>query len=233
MGGKGHGGAGERLLRLVPAFRRSLDQVTTHRAEWARRNASALATRESAPDSPLWVVLGDSTAQGVGVPDLGDGYVLRVRALLESADETRWQVLNLSRSSAVIRDVLDEQLPAMRELDPAPDLVTAVVGGNDLRRTPLDRLLADVAELVAGLPAGAVVATMPRGLREAKARRANERLIAEAGRAGLRVADLWTHTGPPYRGRFADGLHPNALGLDGWVAALAEAVGIDGEPGRP
>lgn len=223
---------GERVLRAVPALRRSLDQVPAHAAEWEVRNASVLAGRSG----PLWVVLGDSTAQGVGVPSLDEGYVARVARLLERRDGRPWQVLNLSRSGAVLADVLDAQLPRLRALQEQgvrPDLVSAVVGGNDLRRTPLDALLAGLARLLGELPAGAVVATLPRGLKEGKARAANDLLRARVPGSGLLLADLWARTGPPWRGKYADGLHPNAAGLTDWVAALADALGLPPEVAAP
>ena len=43
---------------------------------------------------------------------------------------------------------------------------------------------------------------------------------------GLRVADLRAHTGPPYRGRYADGFHPDDRGYAQWADALSEALGL-------
>ena len=217
------------MLRLVPALRRSLDQVVSHAETWAQRNAALLA---SPGTGPLWVVLGDSAAQGVGVADADAGYVGRVRRLLEARDGQPWQVLNLSRSGAVLADVLDDQLPRLRD-QPPPDLVTAAVGGNDLRRTPLARLLARLPELVDGLPEGAAVATLPRGLREARARQANALLVPLARARGLRVVDLWSVTGPPYRGKYADGLHPGPAGVTDWVRAFAAALDLPPEQDPP
>lgn len=220
---------GARVLRLVPALRRSLDQVASYAVDWEQVNDGVLA----AVGPRLWAVLGDSTAQAVGTPGIDRGYVGRVQRLLELRDGEPWQVLNLSRSGAVVADVLDVQLPTLARLGVTPALVTAVIGGNDLRRTPEADLLARLTALVQALPAGAVVATMPRGLKEAKARAANALLRAQAPARGLLLADLWAHTGPPWRGRYADGLHPNEVGLAGWVAALGGALGLDAEADPP
>lgn len=223
-------GPGERLLRLVPAVRRSLDQVVAHARTWDERNAAVLADPAAAP---LWVVLGDSTAQGVGVPDVDGGYVGRVRALLEARDGRPWHVLNLSRSGAVLADVLHVQLPRLRELGRRPELVTAVVGGNDLRRTPQPLLLARLPELVAALPDGAAVATLPRGLREARAREANALLLRLTAARELTVVDLWAATGPPWRGKYADGLHPGPAGVSDWVRAFGQALDLPAETDPP
>ena len=209
------------MLRLVPALRRSLDQVTAHAATWAERNAAVLA---GDGEGPLWVVLGDSTAQGVGVAHVDEGYVGRVRRLLEARDGRTWAVLNLSRSGAVLDDVLDVQLPRLRDLPRAPALVTAVAGGNDLRRRRTT-LVQRLPELVSGLPAGSAVATLPRGLREPRAREANALLRRLAAERGLPVVDLWAVTGPPWRGKYAaDWFHPNDAGYEDWAGAFIAAL---------
>lgn len=227
-------GRGGFLLRALPPLRRSLDQVVAHAAEWERRNAALLA--DPSADGPLWAVLGDSAAQGVGLASVDEGYVGRVRRLLERRDGRPWRVLNLSRSGAVIADLLDEQLPRLSGLQAAgwrPDLVSAVAGGNDLRRTPLEQLLAAVPALVAAVPPGTVVATFPQGLKPARARAANAVLRRLAAERGLPVVDLWRATAPPFRGKYADGLHPNAVGVTDWVAAFTDALSLPAEVDPP
>jgi lysophospholipase L1-like esterase len=204
------------LVRRV--FRRSLQQVDAYAAAWEADNATALAG-----DGPLWVVLGDSAAQGVGASSHLSGYVGVVRHRLEERDGVPWRVLNLSRSGARTREVVDVQWPAASAL-PA-DLVTAVVGGNDALHTREPDWRRDAVDLCAALPAGAVVATVARGVFERKTARVNAVLRAEAAARGLRVADLWAHTGPPYRGLYFDGFHPNDTGYLQWVDAVWEALG--------
>ena len=227
-------GRGEWVLRLVPPLRRSLDQVVAHRLEWDRRATELLAGEREG--DPLWVVLGDSTAQAVGLADIQDGYVERVRQQLALRDHRQWRVLNLSRSGAVIADVLDVQLPRLADLGGLgwrPQLVTAVVGGNDLRKTPLPVLLEQVPQLVAGVPDGAVLATMPKGIKVDKAVQVNAVLRGLAAERGLPLVDLWTATGPPWKGKYADGLHPNAAGVSDWVRAFVPVLGLPGEVDPP
>src|SRR5260370_15886356 len=59
---------------------------------------------------PLWVVLGDSTAQGLGAPSPEGGYVGQVLAELRRATGLPWRLLNLSTSCPLIRDVLPHPL---------------------------------------------------------------------------------------------------------------------------
>jgi acyl-CoA thioesterase-1 len=196
-------------------FARSYRQVEQYAAEWEAHNAQALEQ-----DGPLWLVLGDSAAQAVGASSLGTGYVGLVLERLR-ADGTPWRVVNLSRSGARTRDVVDTQLPAA-EL--RPDLITALVGGNDAVGTPLKEWLRDIDRLVAALPPRAVVATTPRGVFERKTRQANAHLLELAPAHDLVVADLWSRTGPPYRGLYADGFHPNDKGYLPWADEVQKAA---------
>ena len=197
------------LVRRV--FRRSFEHVDAYALAWAASNERALAGT-----GPLWVVLGDSAAQGVGASAHDAGWVGMVHRRLGP----QWRVLNLSASGARTRDVLERQLPAA----PAADLLTAVVGGNDALRTPRERWLRDAAALVHALPPGAVVSTVARGVFERKTRAVNAAIRAAAADRGLRVADIWAHTGPPYKGLYFDGFHPNDRGYVQWADAVWEAV---------
>lgn len=210
--------ADRRGLRRLPLFDRSYRQVEEYAAAWSTANREALTG-----SGPLWVVLGDSAAQGVGASAHDRGYVGQVLPRLGDG----WRVVNLSVSGARTRDVL-AQWEAGRDL--GADLVTALVGGNDALGTRLPQWLVDVDALLDTLPAGAVVSTVARGVFERKVRRLNEHVRRAAPLRGLRVADLWAHTGPPYRGLYADGFHPNDRGYAQWAAALAEALGLPQPP---
>ncbi len=201
------------LLRRIPAFRRSYQEVEDYAVAWAEHNA-----RTRTGQGPLWVVLGDSAAQGVGASSYDRGWV----GLVHQQVLTDHRLLNLSQSGARTRDVVDLQWPEARAASTA--LVTVVVGGNDAVHTPLAAWLRDIDDLTAALPPGAVVATVSRGLFEGKTRRANDRLRTRAAERGLRVADIWAVTGPPYRGRYADGFHPNDRGYVPWADAVAAAL---------
>jgi hypothetical protein len=152
------------IARRLPVFRRSLAQVEDYAGRWEQHNA---VSRTGA--GPLWVVLGDSAAQGVGASSHLAGYVGVVRDRLEARDGRPWRVLNLSRSGARTREVVDVQWPAAAGL--GADLLTAVVGGNDALRTREARWRQDVEDLCAALPPGAVVATVARGVLERKTAR--------------------------------------------------------------
>ena len=213
-----------RLARVVlPGVRQVHAQVARYAADWDDANRLA---GEGA--GPLWVVLGDSTAQGIGAPSWDEGYVGQLRRALDEGSEHRWRVVNLSRSGARAADVLDRQLPALEALDPPPDLVTCAIGANDIvRRTPLPQLEDQLWRIVDRLPKGAAIATVPQGLHPARTEAANRVIREAAPAAGLLVADVWARTGPPWHGKLAsDGFHPGALGYADWAAAFAEALGL-------
>ncbi len=188
-----------------------------HAEAWRLANDAA-----GAAEGPLWVVLGDSTAQAIGASAVDRGYVGVVHSWLGERDGTPWRVVNLSRSGARTADVVADQFPALSAL--APDLVSCAVGVNDLlrrSRTVRD----DLAAIASGLPPGSLLANLPRGLREAEARGHNDLIAGLAERHHLRLVDLWSATGPPWRGKYAaDWFHPNDLGYQDWSAAFVEAL---------
>ena len=195
-------------------------QVAVYARAWDDANEAALRGK-----GPLWVVLGDSTAQGVGAPSYDEGYVGQLRRMLDEHSSVPWRVLNLSRSGARTADVLATQLPRLETLEEPPQLVTCAIGANDMMRTPLPDLLASLREIMRRLPRGAVMATIPQGLRPARATAVNDVIRREAPAARLLVADVWAHTGPPWQGKLAaDGFHPGLAGYAHWAKAFAEAL---------
>ena len=206
----------------------------TFASHWEAHNYRVLTET-----GPLWVVLGDSAAQGLGAPSPEGGYVGQVLAELRLRTGLRWRVLNLSTSGALIRDVRHEQLS---RLPATPDLVTCGIGVNDILYSAPSRLLRDLRALVRALPAETVVLDLPlpAGMWGIFGRisvpyvaRIN-RTLHEAARArDLPVAEVSAHFLPPWRGKFAsDSFHPSQAGYRDWtqalLAALPSAVGWEG-----
>jgi len=220
---------------LHPGIRKVHAQVARYAADWEKANGVALGGA-----GPLWAVLGDSTAQGIGAPSWEEGYVGQLFRALNDGSGMPWRVVNLSRSGARAADVLDRQLPAMEALSTPPDLVTCAIGANDIvGRTPLPLLQDQLRQIIDRLPEGAIIATLPQGLSGARTEAANRVVREKAPAAGLVVADVWARTGPPWRGKFAaDGFHPGALGYADWAAAFAAVLDLAlpsrfPDPGQP
>lgn len=182
-------------------------------------------------DGPLWVVLGDSTAQGLGAPRPDGGYVGQVLTELRQRTARSWQVLNLSVSGALTRDVLGAQLP---RIPAGADLVTCGIGVNDILYTSPARLFADLRALIAAVPGRTVLLDLPvpggcwgfLGWASVPyVTRINRTIHQAAAARGLPVAEVSAHFLPPWAGKFAsDCFHPSQLGYRDWARALLAAV---------
>jgi acyl-CoA thioesterase I len=196
---------------------------------WHARNQRALTE-----DGPLWVVLGDSTAQGLGAADPQSGYVGQAHAGLLRRTGQPWRVVNLSVSGALTRDVLRGQLPQLACLPAVPELVTCGIGANDILHTPPPRLRATIRELVSALPQQAVIfdLPLPAGFWGIIGRIStpyvtgiNQLIDTAARQRTLPVARLSAHFVPPWSGKFApDHLHPSTVGYHDWATALLSAL---------
>ena len=172
------------------------------------------------------MALGDSAAQGIGASRPERGYVSLLAGRMREQTGRPVQVINLSRSGATIRDLLDTQLPKLREL--RPDVVTVAIGGNDIRSYERGRFLADVDELTAALPRGTHIADVPdfmHGRWGDRAVEAGEIVTASAGAHQQHIVRL--HNTQRDRGAgamltdfAADWFHPNDRGHRVWADAF-------------
>jgi len=213
---------GSVMRRLRPGVAATLGASEEYRRYWEESNE-----RARQEGGPLWVAVGDSTAQGLGASAPDRGYVGQLLVRLRQMQRRRWRVINLSVTGARVVDVAGKQAPRIDE-DGDPELVTCSVGANDVIRFGFGRVAAELRGLIRALHRGAVIATIPQGLLPRRTRELNEIIRTEAPAAGLRIADAWAHTGPPWHGKYAaDDFHPNDIGYRDWCAAFAEAIGLD------
>ncbi|MCW2528754.1 MAG: hydrolase family protein [Pseudonocardiales bacterium] len=212
--------------RLIPGVGFVQKQVRPYAAAWRAANVSALAE-----PGPHWFVLGDSMSQGVGASRFDAGWVNQVhdRLALDGIDYT---IVNLSASGARVSDVIDTQLPVLENLrradrddvDRVPDLVTLMIGANDvIRKQHRLGLPERYAELLRRLPVGTVVATLPNPRQVAVE---VNKLILRAGSArGLIVAEMRSGRTSSWRGKLAqDHFHPNDAGYAGLGETFYEAI---------
>jgi lysophospholipase L1-like esterase len=221
-------------LRAGP-FGRWADGVTAMRDDcaafaghWRAHNEQVLGQ-----PGPLWVVLGDSTAQGLGAPDPEGGYVGQVLVGLRLRTGLPWRVLNLSVSGSLTRDVIGHQLPRLPD---HPDLVTCGIGVNDILYTGPARLFGDLRALIAAVPDRTVLLDLPvpAGCWGFLGRasvpyvtRINRTIHQAAAARGLPVAEVSAHFTPPWPGKFAsDCFHPSQAGYRDWSRALLAAVSL-------
>jgi acyl-CoA thioesterase-1 len=204
---------------------------------WNAHNERVMSTRERVlrkgdPAEPLWVVLGDSTAQGLGASGPSGGYVGQTLDQLRHATGRHWRVLNLSVSGALMRDVLAHQIP---QLDGQhPDLVTCGAGANDILYSPPGKLFGDLRTLLAAVPDGTVMLDLPLlsgfwwivgHMSVPYITRINRVIREVATERSLRVAEVSRHFIPPWAGKFSvDNFHPSQDGYRDWSRALVEAL---------
>jgi acyl-CoA thioesterase I len=180
---------------------------------------------------PLWVVLGDSTAQGLGAASPRGGYVGQVLADLRIRTGDPWQVLNLSKSGSLLNDVIKTQLPRVPS---DAVMVTCGVGMNDILYTPPSKLFADLRDLIARVPDGTILLDLPLPLgvwgvfgrvSVPYVTRINRVLYEAAADRGLPVARVSDQFTSPWRGKFArDNFHPSQTGYRDWSRALLSAI---------
>ncbi len=198
------------------------------------------------PASVVW--LGDSTSTGVGSTLLAETMAYRVVA--ERHGPALLTILGVS--GAQVHEVLDEQLPALRERVEDGDVPTAVyvsIGANDVTaltrrptfqaryRSMVERLSAMVpdAEIVlVGIPDMGTAPRLPVPLRQIAGVRAAQldgEIVGIAEDADLHHVDLAGRTGSifsrdPDRYFSGDDFHPSGAGHEVWadavVASLAE-----------
>jgi lysophospholipase L1-like esterase len=173
---------------------------------------------------PLWLALGDSTAQGIGASAYDRGWVGQLRQSM-AVEGREWRLVNLSQSGGRVRDVLDDQLPLADRLGLEPVLITVAVGANDLRPSRRNGLEPGLEKLTEVLPARTVIGTIPG--RPTTVAPFNELIRGWAARHDLRVAETGGAITPPWRGKLAsDWFHPNDVGYAMWARAFADALEI-------
>jgi lysophospholipase L1-like esterase len=206
-----------RLFRLVrrvlPGVGLVENEIKPYAEAWTKRNLAALASAD-----PLWVVLGDSLSQGVGASSVEHGWVPQAQRALADRG-ARYRIVNLSFSGARVSDVLTRQIPALAGLSAVPELVTVLIGSNDIIKRDLRaRLPGNYRALLAALPKGALVATVPRA----------RGVQAEVNRIVQQAEDTGTVVAVPLHfaagARAADHFHPDDTGYAAIAADFTTAI---------
>lgn len=184
------------------------------------------------------LVLGDSTAAGVGVSHHRDGIAGHLAAALaeRSGREVGWRVV--ARSGATVGEVERRHLPVVVD-GPPPDVIVVLAGVNDTLRltrlatvratmtrllTELRRHYPDTCVLLSGTPQLHRFPALPAPTRQVLGLRARavDRVAAQTagnvpGAAYVTVPDLTATAGV-----FAtDGFHPGPHGYRTWARSLA------------
>ena len=209
------------LINLL-ALRSNKDFLATY---WKNQNANAAKENEL-----IYVVLGDSTAQGVGAKLPQHSYPSLIASWLEKQTARPVRIVNLSVSGAKAADVFDKQMPEMLRLGP-PHIVTLCVGANDLDNFSTDDFDAKMKEIVRALPRETYVATLPsfggRGSsQDWKAEEASKLIVNAVHTTNHHAVDLYSQTkgNKGFRYHAADLYHPNARAYASWAVIFEKAM---------
>lgn len=241
--GSGSGGSLAPTVAATTAVALGAASVVAARAFEGHRRRKAAILNETLPVNSKWwreyathegdllyVAIGDSAAQGIGASKPAHSYVGLIAERVRQLTGRTVRVVNLSVSGATTALAVSNQLPRLRRLK--PDLVTVVIGANDIAVFDAIQFEANIRELFASLPPHAVVADLPcfyLPWNERKVAAANRIVRTVASQYGLSVAPL--HLTTKRRGvrgiltEFAiDMFHPNDGGYRVWASALLPAV---------
>jgi lysophospholipase L1-like esterase len=188
------------------------------------------------------VVLGDSTAAGVGAGDAAHAYpTLLAEGLAEEG--LRVHLVALGISGARVGDLAREQVP--RAIDANPDLVFIGIGANDVTHlTPLGDVERDMGAALDALQrettASIVVAGAPdmraaafleplRSIVGWRGRRVAGAIESAAQERHVRIVPLAERTAPffvddPAAHYSADDFHPSGAGYRRWADAILPAL---------
>ena len=188
-----------------------------------------------------YVVLGDSTAAGVGAA-YEDG--IAVGTARHLGGRFRVTMHNFGVSGAQIEDVAEEQVDQAVRVK--PDVVLISAGANDVTHlssipsmredlrdivTKLRSANPDVRIVVTGAPDMGSPPRIPwilRWLTSLRTRLVNRMVEVETASLGLEWARIAARTGPLFRADRSlfhpDRFHPNARGYATWIAVLNDAL---------
>lgn len=173
-------------------------------AWWDEHNHRTLES-----DGPLWVALGDSVTQGIGATDPTRSYAARTLDRLRADTGEPWRLINLAMSGARFEDVVERQLAVVDDFALQPQLISAVIGSNDvIWRRNTDAIIADARDLLGALPSGTVLSRLSEARPDRRRLGVNQLFDAAAEAGHVRLYEAWDW--PSGHEMWAeDNFHPN------------------------
>lgn len=171
-------------------------QLARYKNYWDRNNQKPAISGEL-----LYVALGDSTAQGIGASHPDKSYPGVIAKQLAQRENRPVRLVNLSKSGAKVRDVIDTQLPAFEKLDSKTQAkITIEIGANNIIGFNAESFEKDMDELMGKLPKQTIVSDIPYfgggrlKSREPDVQKANEIMYRLADKHGFELAKLHEQT---------------------------------------
>lgn len=193
-----------------------------------------IASQPTPQDALVYVVLGDSTAQGVGARQLTSSYPYRVAMWLQKQTGRPVAIKNFSVSGATVADVVRTQLPLVQMTD-IPNVISVSVGANDIAKFVAEKFETDMRTLLSALPKETYFALIPTfsgrhsklNWKVQEANKITKRLIASTNH---HIVDIYTATGAMkgFGLHAADFYHPSTKAYKTWAftfqATMAERI---------
>lgn len=170
------------------------------------------------------VALGDSAAQGIGADSPEEGFVGRIEQYIQQKTGKPVYVANISVTGAKVADVLENQLPRLKDLN--PDIIVLSVSGNDAnKQIDINGFKEDINKLYSGLPADKTIVSDVPGVDH---REQYQPILLEAARKNnLRVAPVYEKFHPhddEFSSYAGDFFHPSSKGYSYWFEAYRPHV---------
>lgn len=216
------------VLKLGELF----TQLARYQTYWNKNNQAVLADKSAYKRK--YFVLGDSAAQGIGATSPRKSYPALVAQEVEAKTGEKIGLINLSKSGALIRDAIDQQLPVLKSQKITPQtIITVEIGANDILSFDKVKFEKDMDEFMAGLPKQTIVSDIPSfrgtrfGTREKNVLEANEIIVRLSDKHGLKRAQLYDkvaiNTGLSTLA--VDLFHPSNKGYrQNWAPAFLEQI---------
>ena len=210
------------LVRLL-VLRLSVNHLKTY---WLNQNQ-----KQPVQNELIYVVLGDSTAQGVGATYPIFSYPSLIAKWLQKQTARPVRVINLSVTGANAKDVFTQQIPQMYRIGP-PHIVTVCIGANNVKNFHAEQFESEMKSIVMALPRESYVANVVSftGLHSAKdwkAVQAGDLVRRCVSTTNHHFVDLHTETASNkslLRHFAADMFHPNARAYKKWAIAFEKAM---------
>jgi lysophospholipase L1-like esterase len=168
-----------------------LTQVDRYKNYWDQQS------KTTSKNQQIYVALGDSTAQGIGASNPDKGYVGVIARELSKQRGDTVSVVNLSKSGARIKDVLNTQLPQLKTLNlKTPPIVTIEIGANDMAGFEPTSFELQVDALMSQIPKQTVMSDVPyfgssrHKKLEVNVQEANKIMNKLANKHGIKLAKL-------------------------------------------
>lgn len=209
-------------------------QLARYKAYWDRNNTQPPISGEI-----LYIAMGDSTAQGIGASHPEKSYPGVIKNKLADGTQRPVRLVNISKSGAKIRDVIDKQLPELEKLGSnEKTIITIEIGANNMISYNEKKFEAEMDELMGSLPEQAVLSDIPYfGGSRLKSREAD---VLSANKIMYRLASKHVIELVPLHSKIknnngikmyaADWFHPsNTSYRENWAPVFLDSINTENE----